>query len=142
MTLHPGPLVTLVGEATAGKSNLLAAARALLDPTVAPVAADVTHGLHRLRLEAELAGGDALALKALEAGGSGDQAALAVSREGSGPAPPVLFLPSELRAGPMVAAGAGDPVPAGHDAGRCRGTRATPRRTRPAPPATTDPVDR
>jgi predicted ATP-dependent endonuclease of OLD family len=32
VTLRPGPLTVLVGEANAGKSNLLAAIRHLLDP--------------------------------------------------------------------------------------------------------------
>jgi putative ATP-dependent endonuclease of the OLD family len=45
VAFSPGPLCALVGEATAGKSNLLAAIRAVLDPAGAPLtAADATRG--------------------------------------------------------------------------------------------------
>lgn len=45
VTFSPGPLCALVGEADAGKSNLLAAIRAVLDPAAAPLtAADMTEG--------------------------------------------------------------------------------------------------
>ena len=45
VAFSPGPLCALVGEADAGKSNLLAAIRAVLDPAAAPLtAADTTQG--------------------------------------------------------------------------------------------------
>jgi integrase len=45
VAFSPGPLCALVGEADAGKSNLLAAIRAVLDPAAAPLtAADMTVG--------------------------------------------------------------------------------------------------
>jgi AAA15 family ATPase/GTPase len=37
VSFSPGPLCALVGEADAGKSNLLAAIRAVLDPAAAPL---------------------------------------------------------------------------------------------------------
>ena len=40
VSFSPGQLCALVGEADAGKSNLLAAIRAVLDPAAAPVTAD------------------------------------------------------------------------------------------------------
>jgi ABC-type dipeptide/oligopeptide/nickel transport system ATPase component len=45
VAFSPGPLSALVGEANAGKSNLLAAIRAALDPAAAPLTArDMTEG--------------------------------------------------------------------------------------------------
>ncbi len=45
VSFSPGPLCALVGEASAGKSNLLTAIRAVLDPAGAPVAsADAAEG--------------------------------------------------------------------------------------------------
>ena len=45
VAFSPGPLCALVGEADAGKSNLLAAIRAVLDPAAAPLTiADMTVG--------------------------------------------------------------------------------------------------
>ncbi len=37
MSFSPGPMCALVGEANAGKSNLLAAMRTVLDPAAAPL---------------------------------------------------------------------------------------------------------
>jgi hypothetical protein len=92
----PGPLCALVGEAAAGKSNLLAAIRAALDPAAAPVtAADAaadTDG--RLSIRVTLADGRRFAL----AGRAG-----AHSAEGHEPAPSVVFAPAEARASTLVA---------------------------------------
>ena len=45
VSFSPGPLCALVGEADAGKSNLLAAIRAVLDPAASPViASDAAEG--------------------------------------------------------------------------------------------------
>ena len=91
-TLRPGRLTVLVGEANAGKSNLLAAIRTLLDPTVPPSPADTPSGTTDLPLvlEGRLANGTRL--------GPGHAVPDHVL-------PPVLFLPSELRSGPVVAPG-------------------------------------
>ena len=103
-TLRPGPVTVLVGEANAGKSNLLAAARALLDPACGLSAADATVGGDgRIVLEADFAGGG----KATIVLGSDGRL---VADRGVEP-PPVLFLPSELRAGPVLA----EPVPGGRE---------------------------
>jgi hypothetical protein len=59
-----GPLCALVGEADAGKSNLLAAIRAVLDPAAAPVTAnDAAAGSDGgISIRVELAGGGEYAL--------------------------------------------------------------------------------
>ena len=101
-TVRPGAVTILVGEANAGKSNLLAAVRALLDPEPGLTAADATVGGDgRIVLEADLADGPGTARVVLEPDGR-----LMTDRQGT---PPVLFLPSELRAGDVLA----EPVPAG-----------------------------
>jgi hypothetical protein len=91
-----GPLCALVGEADAGKSNLLAAIRAVLDPAAAPLtAADAAAGgAGQISIRVELEGGGAAALE-------GSPARSAVS--GQELAPPVLFLPAEARAGAVLA---------------------------------------
>jgi hypothetical protein len=93
-SLRPGPVCALVGEANAGKSNMLAAVRALLDPAAAPLEPGDTVDGAAIRIEARTASGVRLRLDAKP-----PQAAK-VSRDG---APEVLFLPAELRAGPVVA---------------------------------------
>ncbi len=103
-TVRPGPVTILVGEANAGKSNLLAAARALLDPACGLSAADATVGGDgRIVLEADLARGGT-ATVVLEPDGR-----LVADRNDG--APPVLFLPSELRGGSVLA----EPVPEGRE---------------------------
>jgi predicted ATPase len=93
----PGPLCALVGESNAGKSNLLAAIRAVLDPTAAPLtAADVTEGGDgEVSIRLRLADGSTAALER-----SPRREAVSV---GADP-PSILFLPSEERAGPVTAA--------------------------------------
>lgn len=95
VTLRPGAITAPVGEARAGKSNLLAAVRALVDPAAPMLTAeDVSReGDGRIRIEGELAVGRLVTL-------SGAPLDLVVSREG---APPVLFLPAALRSGQVVA---------------------------------------
>jgi hypothetical protein len=93
-SLRPGAVCALVGEANAGKSNLLAAVRALLDPAAPPLEpSDALDGAS-IRIEATTAGGAALRLEATP------PEAPTIDREG---APAVLFLPAELRAGRVVA---------------------------------------
>ncbi|MFP5317894.1 MAG: ATP-dependent nuclease [Acidimicrobiia bacterium] len=100
-TVRPGRVTILVGEANAGKSNLLAAARAVLDPGCGLSPADATVGGDgRIVLEADLVGRGRARLL-LEPDGR-----LVAERDGT---PPVLFLPSELRAGAVLA----EPVPSG-----------------------------
>jgi hypothetical protein len=109
VAFSPGPLCALVGEADAGKSNLLAAIRAVLDPAAAPVtAADAAEaGDGQISIRAELAGGGEVALEGTSGRGA--------SARGDS-APPVLYLPAEARAGAVLHGGsarrrgAGEPV--------------------------------
>ncbi len=99
-TLRPRAMCALVGEANAGKSNVLAAIRALLDPSAPELTrADATlGGTGRIRIEARLADGTSeLWLEAAPPG------AVAAVRAG---APPVVFAPSELRASTLAEAAA------------------------------------
>jgi predicted ATP-dependent endonuclease of OLD family len=93
--LRPGPVCALVGEAGAGKSNVLAAIWRLLDVTAPPLAPnDATFGTSEaIELSARLADGRTIGLSA--------QPPLASQR--SGPAAEVVFLPADLRAGLLAA---------------------------------------
>jgi predicted ATPase len=97
VAFSPGPLCALVGEADAGKSNLLAAIRAVLDPAAAPLtAADMTVGGEgKVSIRVRLGNSGEAALE-------GSPARNAVT--GGANAPPTLFLPAEERAGAMLAA--------------------------------------
>ena len=97
VAFSPAPLCALVGEANAGKSNLLAAIRAVLDPAAALLSpADAPEG------------GDVEAAIRITLAAGGGVAAL-TGRLGShaviGPTActPVLFLPASARAGAVVA---------------------------------------
>jgi hypothetical protein len=94
----PGPLCALVGEADAGKSNLLAAIRAVLDPAAAPlIPADVAEGGDgQISIRVELADGGEASLQGRP--GRTDASEQNV-------APPVLFLPAEARGGPVLSGG-------------------------------------
>jgi hypothetical protein len=98
LSFSPGPMCALVGEANAGKSNLLAAIRAVLDPAAAPLtaadAADDDGGPISIRVR--LAGGAEAALQ-----GSPGRHAI----NGPESLPPVLFLPAGARADAVLAAG-------------------------------------
>jgi hypothetical protein len=98
VSFSPGPMCALVGEANAGKSNLLAAIRAVLDPAAAPLtaadAADDDGGPISIRVR--LAGGAEAALQ-----GSPGRHAI----NGPESLPPVLFLPAGARADAVLAAG-------------------------------------
>lgn len=95
VTLRPGEVTALVGEARSGKSNLLAAVRALVDSEApAPAVTDLpVEGGGRMNLEAVRSDGGRLLL-------SGTPPALEVRRDGG---PPVVFLPASLRSGRLVA---------------------------------------
>lgn len=100
LTYVPGRLCALVGEARAGKSNLLAAADVLLDSSAPLSTADETTLAERsIVIEATLETGEQLRL---DASGSG------VSRTGD--PPPVLFLPALERATALVADEPADPL--------------------------------
>jgi AAA ATPase domain len=105
VSFAPGRLCALVGEAEAGKSNLIAAIRAVLDPAAAPLlSADAAEGGDgEVAIRVMFADGDVAALM----GSVGSHAVI-------GPAvlPPVLFLPAAARAGNVVA----DPLPNGESA--------------------------
>jgi predicted ATP-dependent endonuclease of OLD family len=105
-TFRPARVTALVGEASAGKSNLLAAVRALLDPEGAPLTApDLARGDGPIRISAELADGSELSLEATPSELSSVDA-----RE----RPAVVFLPASLRAGRLVARSRRSPAPVRH----------------------------
>ncbi|MEI8104468.1 MAG: TOPRIM nucleotidyl transferase/hydrolase domain-containing protein [Actinomycetes bacterium] len=99
ITLTPGPLTALVGEAGSGKSNLLFAIWKLLDPGAPPLEApDTTIGsVGPIRLEADLARGRSISLAAHPEG---------AREERTGTPPDVLFLPAAERGAGLVPAGA------------------------------------
>jgi hypothetical protein len=96
VSFSPGPVCALVGEANAGKSNLLAAMRAVLDPAAAPLSStDATEGAHEeISIRLALAGGGALAL---------ERRLRRTAQTGPADPPPMLFLPAGARAGGMIA---------------------------------------
>lgn len=101
IAFEPGRLCALVGEARAGKSNLLAAIRALLDAAAPPLSIeDVAEGGDGRMLIEGTVGDQELSLEASPPGASTAQ------REG---APPVVFLPASERAGAVVAPGTEHP---------------------------------
>ena len=97
VSFSPGPVCALVGEANAGKSNLIAAIRSVLDPAAPPLtAADAAEGGDgQISIQVKLAGGGVAALN-----GTPRSHAL------TGPAdlPTVLLLPADARAGVVLAA--------------------------------------
>ncbi len=92
----PGELSALIGEAGTGKSNLLAAVRALLDPEAAPLlpsdAASGTEG--GITISGQLADGSPLTVEGTPPGRVSSPV---------GDRPPVLLLPASLRSGRVVA---------------------------------------
>jgi hypothetical protein len=104
-TLEPGPICALVGEANAGKSNVLTAIWTLLEPGApAPASRDVCDaGDGRIRIEAKLGPGDGLQLEAVPP---------RVSVGNVEAAPPVLFLPAGVRSEALLAPTAATEGPA------------------------------
>ena len=92
-----------MGEARAGKSNLIAAIRAVLDPESAPISpSDLGPEVTQVHIEAQLEDGTHLELRSMRDG------APAARQSG---APPVVFVPALLRSGPLVApSGPWDPI--------------------------------
>jgi predicted ATPase len=97
VSFAPRPICALVGEADAGKSNLLAAMRAALDPASAPLApGDAVEGDDgATSIRVRLADGSEATLR----GTAADQAS-----ERSPTCSPVLFLPAVARSSTVVAA--------------------------------------
>jgi hypothetical protein len=92
---RPGLVSALVGQPGTGKSNLLAAIRAALDPKAAPLThADAAReGAPHIRIDVETAEGT---------GGSLEGEPPATSLIKHGDLPPVLYLPASLRGGRIV----------------------------------------
>ena len=86
LSLRPGAVCAFIGEPGAGKSNVLLAARALLDPSFDLSTADVTFGQRIVSIEATLADGRTVSLD---------------DRTG---APPIAHFPTALRGGGLVSA--------------------------------------
>ena len=82
--LRPGPVCGFIGEPGAGKSNLLFALRALLDPGFDLSTADVTEGQRAISIEATLADGRTVSL---------------ADRAG---APPIVHFPTAVRGSELV----------------------------------------
>lgn len=98
VSFSPSSLCALVGEADAGKSNLLGAIRAVLDPTAAPLTAEdaAEGGDGRISIRIELAGGGHASLEWRD-----DEVQL--ERAGV-PPPSLLFLPAAARSDELLAA--------------------------------------
>lgn len=98
-SFRPGTISAIVGEQSAGKSNLLIAIWALLDPTAAPLEADDVPeddppSTTSIRIVGELANRSQISVTGTPPGPSSS----------GGPArPPALFFPAGLRAGTIVA---------------------------------------
>jgi predicted ATPase len=94
----PASLCALVGEANAGKSNLLAAIRAALDPAAAPLTAgdEAAGGDKSISIRIGLADGGEVTLR-------GTVGRHALDRPAE--TPPVLFLPAEARSSTVIADG-------------------------------------
>jgi len=92
---RPGLVSALVGQPGTGKSNLLAAIRAALDPKAAPLthADTVREGGPHIRIDVETAEGT---------GGSLEGEPPSTSLIKHGDLPPVLYLPASLRGGRIV----------------------------------------
>ena len=105
-SFRPGTISAIVGEPSTGKSNLLTAIWSLLDPGASPLSAgdlpeDVRFSTGPIRIVGELADGSTISVAGTPPAGS--------STEGSS-RPPVLFLPTGLRDGPIIApSGPGSP---------------------------------
>jgi len=99
VSFAPGALCALVGEANAGKSNLLAAIRAVLDSENAPLtASDVAQHGDKVSIRARLAAGGEVTLDGTPDGST---------HAGRELAPPILFLSAEARAGAVFAPSSG-----------------------------------
>ena len=91
LMLRPGPVCAFIGEPGAGKSNVLIALRALLDPSFDLSATDITFGERGVSIGATLADGRSISLD---------------DRTG---APPIVHFPTSLRGGDLVSATSDSP---------------------------------
>jgi hypothetical protein len=93
---RPGRVSALIGEPSAGKSNLLAAIRALLDPETAPLAASdgASGDGGPIRIVGTLSDGSTIAVDGRKDGAADD---VGTAR------PSVLYLPATLRTDRVVA---------------------------------------
>ena len=96
----PRQLCALVGDARAGKSNFLAAVRAVLDPGIGADPSDVPRADGEVSVKATLANG-----ARFELAGVGPAA-----KRADGVPPPVLFMPAEARAHEVIATSPGSPT--------------------------------
>jgi hypothetical protein len=96
VSFEPGQVCALVGEANTGKSNLLLAVRALLDPAAAGFAADdvAPDGGGEIVIDGSLLGSGEVTLTSRPPQAPRDEGV---------PAPAVAFLPGELRTGAVLA---------------------------------------
>ncbi len=92
LVLRPGSICAFVGEPGAGKSNVLFALRALLDPSFDIFSTDVTAGEHELSIEATTADGRTVSLD---------------DRRG---APPIVHFPAASRGDDLLVGTAGSPA--------------------------------
>src|SRR3954465_7212304 len=100
LELTPGSVCAFVGEASSGKSTVLTAIWTLLEAAAPPPTIDDVHrgATGRIHLEADTERGDTLFLDA------NPPDTLNLNRAG---APPVLFLPANLRSRSLVAPATG-----------------------------------
>jgi predicted ATP-dependent endonuclease of OLD family len=100
LAFEPGSMCALVGEASSGKSTVLTAIWTLLEAAAPPPTIDdISHGASgRIHLEAQLEKGASIFLDARPPD------TLNLNRAG---APPVLFLPANLRSRSLVAPASG-----------------------------------
>ena len=121
VSFSPGRMCALVGEAKAGKSNVLEAIWRLLEPSAPALASRDAFigGDGRIRIEASLGGGQTIMLEAVPPG---------VPTLRAEAAPPVLFLPAAARSGPLAARTAAGAGPAFEAEGLLRQTIARARR--------------
>ncbi len=91
LMLRPGPICAFIGEPGAGKSNVLVALRALLDPSFDLSSTDITFGERGVSIGATLADGRSISLD---------------DRTG---APPIVHFPTSLRGGDLVSATSDSP---------------------------------
>jgi hypothetical protein len=97
-SFRPRTISAIVGEQSAGKSNLLTAVWALLDPAAAPLEAgdvpeDAQASTTSIRIVGELADGSTISVSGTPSDGS--------SAHGTA-RPPALFFPADLRDGPII----------------------------------------
>jgi hypothetical protein len=89
LVLRPGPVCAFIGQPGAGKSNVLFALRALLDPDFDLSTTDLAEGGREISIEATLAGGNTVSLS---------------ERNGS---PPIVHFPAARRGADLLSATSG-----------------------------------